>query len=142
MENKNLTRPKFVLRARPAAMAYMALILSPGWLLGGWNIFAYSHIEVGCILIGISFSFWGYLIGFLRVVVTDDSVQLWRFWKEWELPLQGLTVHTGTGGDIAVFPAIILKSAITHERRDIVVRPFLSEQVGKLIQSLKDAGAR
>src|SRR5512142_299061 len=85
-----------------------SVVSAPLWGLGLAVIWNGMWIA-GLGLIALCALLWLVVIGGVRIVAADDTVELHRlFWTEWKLPLEHLMVHRGWCSDIPLFSAYLL----------------------------------
>ena len=129
---------------RPAVMTMVifAVVLSPMWLIGLWNLVRFSSYGPGTLLVLIPLAIWVYGVAGVRVTATERFVEMRRlFWREWRLETPKITIREGTGGDIPILPACVLEQTGARVRGTIVKVQFQRERLDEFLEYLVAHGA-
>lgn len=123
-------------------MVMFAIVLSPMLLIGLYNILRFGSFAVGAILIGIPLLIWAYGNATVRIIATEQIVEMRRlFWRVWRLEIDKVMIREGAGGDIPILPAYVLEQRSSSARGTIVRLLFSKERLEELLNFLVAHGA-
>jgi len=130
------------LRPRGLNIVLMALVLSPLWAAGLWDIWRFMELAVGSGLLGLALVIWLYGIASVRVVAGDKYVEMRRlFWRVWRVEVSHSTIREGYGGDLPLLPAFILQQGNRGPKGYLVKYLFAPARLEAFLDFLVQHGA-
>jgi hypothetical protein len=132
MSQSGVDEEEFSMRPSKAALIALALLVSPGVVLGvmTWvyadGRLAGSILFCGAVLIWLS-------VGSLRVVAASGNVSMHRFGRTlWSTALADIVLREGLGGDIPILPALVVVGKTRKPIRYILKSQFRTSDLEKL----------